>query len=191
MQWLLKIQDLLKTNKCRLGFRKIQKSVLSNLMSKIQKLEKFRSQSFIQSLTPPFKLNICLVFNNWFERFLFMAVCNILYFSFSWLFLFLFGSEPTKHLSWWRRLSSLFSEDVLIKTNIFPIAIRLQKTSSKLRGQNQYIYLGHASSRHLQDVLPSCFQNVFLKSCKSVFKTSCKDVFKTFSRGIIKLICSC
>ena len=141
MQWLLKIQDLLKTNKCRLGFRKIQKSVLSNLMSKMQKLEKFRSQSFIQWLTPPFKLNVWLVFNNWFERFLFMAVCNILYFSFSWLFLFLFGSEPTKHLSWWRRLSSLFSEDVLIKTNIFPIAICLQKTSSRLCGQNQYICL--------------------------------------------------
>ena len=141
------IQDLLKTNKCRLGFRKIQKSVLSNLMSKMQKLEKFRSQSFVQSLTPPFKLNIRLVFNNWFERFLFMGVCNILYFSFSWLFFFLFGSEPTKHLSWWRRLSSLFSEDVLIKTNIFPIAIRLAKVSSRR--------LVMMSSRRFQEVSSS------------------------------------
>ena len=54
------------------------------------------------------------------------------------------------------------SEDVLIKTNIFVLIIRLQDVFKTF-------------SRRLQDV----------------FKTSCKDIFKTFSRRIIKLNCSC
>ena len=80
----------------------------------------------------------------------------------------------------WRCLSSSSSEDVLIKTNMFALALRLQKTSSRRLGQNQYIRLGHtssrllqggfntslrrlakASSRHLQDVFQRCLQNVF------------------------------
>ena len=68
----------------------------------------------------------------------------------------------------WRRLSSSSSEDVLIKTNILALAIRLQNTSSKRLDQHQYIRLGHTSSRCLQDV----------------FKTSYKNVFKTSSRCI-------
>ena len=55
---------------------------------------------------------------------------------------------PTKHSSWWRRL-----QDVLIKTNIFALVISLQKTSSRRLGQDQYICLGHTSSRRLQEVL--------------------------------------
>ena len=60
------------------------------------------------------------------------------------------------------RLSLTSSEDVLVKTNIFVLAIRLQDVFKTF-------------SRRLQDV----------------FKTSCKDIFKTFSRHIIKLNCSC
>ena len=96
----------------------------------------------------------------------------------------------------WRRLSSSSSEDVLIKMNIFALVIRLQKTSSRRLDQDQYIRLGHTSSRrvqdvfktfsrHLQDVLPRCLQDVFMTSCKNVFKTSLRlleDVLKTSSR---------
>ena len=75
----------------------------------------------------------------------------------------------------WRRLSSSSSEDVLIKMNMFALALHLQKTSSRRLGQDQYIRLGHTSSRRLQDVLQKRLQ----------------DIFKTFSRRIIKLKCSC
>ena len=66
-------------------------------------------------------------------------------------------------------------EDVLIKTNMFASALRLQKTSSRRLGQDQYIRLGHTSSRRLQDV--------FKTSSRHLAKTSSRylqDVFKTF-----------
>ena len=72
----------------------------------------------------------------------------------------------------WRRPSSSSSEDVF-KTNMFALALRLQKMSSRHLGQDQYIRFGHTSSRRFQDV----------------FKTSCKNVFKTSSRrlqGVLK-----
>ena len=81
----------------------------------------------------------------------------------------------------WRRLSSSSSEDVLIKMNIFALVIRLQKTSSRRLDQDQYIRLGHTSSRRLQDVLQ--------KRLQDIFKTSCKDAFKMFWRRIIRLNC--
>ena len=112
----------------------------------------------------------------------------------------------------WRRLSSLSSEDVLIKTNM---SVLVFKASSRRLGQDQYIRLGHTSSRRLQDVFktssrrlqdiwPRCLQDVFKTSCKNVFKISSRrpqdvfktfwkrlqDNFKTFSRRIIKLKCS-
>ena len=62
----------------------------------------------------------------------------------------------------WRRLSSSSSEDVLVKTNIFVLAIRLQ------------------------DVFKT-----FWRCLQDVFKTFCKDIFKMFSRRIIKLNYSC
>ena len=75
-------------------------------------------------------------------------------------------------------------QDVFIKTNIFALAIRLQKTSSRRLGQDQYIRLGHTSSRRLQDV--------FKTSCKNVFKTSSarllRDVFSTFLRRTAKTV---
>ena len=104
-------------------------------------------------------------------------------------------------------------QDVLIKTNMFALALRLQKTSSRRLGQDQYIRLGYTSSRRLQDVFKTSCQDVFKtfsrrlqdvlqkrlqdifktssKHLQDVFKTSCKDIFKTFSRHIIKLNCSC
>ena len=105
-------------------------------------------------------------------------------------------------------------QDVLIKTNIFTILIRLQKTSSRRLDQDQYIRLGHMSSRllqdvfktssrrlqdvlekRLQDILPRRLQNIFKTSSRrigntssrhlqDVFKTSCQYVFKTSSRHL-------
>ena len=43
-------------------------------------------------------------------------------------------------------------QDVLIKTNIFALVIRLKKTSSRRLGKDQYIRLGYTSSKLLQDV---------------------------------------
>ena len=121
--------------------------------------------------------------------------------------------RPSKHSSWWRRLeeswrrlSSSSSEDVF-KTNMFALALRLQKTSSRRlqdvlvktnifvlaiclqdvfktsSGRLQDIF--KASSRPLQDVLKTSS-----RCLKDIFKTSLKDIFNTFSRQTIKLICS-
>ena len=102
----------------------------------------------------------------------------------------------------WRRLLSWSSEDVLIKINIFTLALRLQKTSSRrLQGLlvNTNIFvsaiclqnvfktfsrcLQDASqkrlqdilktySRHLQGILPKIFQDVFKASSSRLAKTS-------------------
>ena len=115
----------------------------------------------------------------------------------------------------WRRIEDLFNlllqkissrrpQDVLIKTNICALVIRLQKTSWRHLFQEQDICLSHTSSRHLQelfktssrrlakiysrhlqdvlktssrhlqDVLPRRFQNVFKKPCENVIKISSK-----------------
>ena len=58
---------------------------------------------------------------------------------------------PSKHSSWWRRLSYSSSKDVLVKTNIFVLSIRLQDVFK-------------AFPRHLQDVIK--------RSRKYVLKTS-------------------
>ena len=65
-------------------------------------------------------------------------------------------------------------QDVLIKTNIFTILIRLQKTSSRRLDQDQYIRLGHMSSKHLQDGFKTSWKNVFKTSSRRL-----QDVFKT------------
>ena len=90
--------------------------------------------------------------------------------------------KPTKHSSWWRRLrlQKTFSRrlrDVLIKTNIFALVIRLQKTSSRRLGQDQYIRLGYTSSRRLQDVFKT-----FSRCLQDIFKTSSRPLAKIFSR---------
>ena len=89
----------------------------------------------------------------------------------------------------WTRL-----QDVLIKTNIFALALRLQKTSSRRLGQDQYIRLGYTSSRRIQDVFKTssrCLQVVLPRRLqdvlKNVFKTSSRgpqDVLRTFSRHL-------
>ena len=88
-------------------------------------------------------------------------------------------------------------QDVLIKTNIFAILIRLRKTSSRRRDQDQYIRLGHTSSRHFQDIFKTSsrrlakmslksLEDVLQKRLQDIFKTSYQDVFKTSSRCLAK-----
>ena len=89
----------------------------------------------------------------------------------------------------WRRI-----QDVLIKTNMFALALGLQKTSSRCLGQNEYIRLGHTSSRRLQDIFKTSCQDVFKMSSKCLqdvlknfFKRSSRrlqDVLKTSSRHL-------
>ena len=67
-------------------------------------------------------------------------------------------------------------QDVLIKTNMFALVLRLQKTSLRRFGQDQYIRLGHTSSSRLQDVLPRCLQDVFKKSSRGLAKTSSRHL---------------
>ena len=95
----------------------------------------------------------------------------------------------------WRRLTSSSwrrLEDVLIKTNISALALRLQKASSR-RLQDIFKMFSRrlenvfkTSSRRLQDIFKAS-----LKCLQDAFNTSCKDILKTFSRHIIKLNCSC
>ena len=105
-------------------------------------------------------------------------------------------SQPGKHSSWWRRLEDVLKasfvfvfkrrpQDVLMKTNIFLLIIRLQKTSSRRLGQDQYIRLGYTSSRRLQDV--------FKTSSRRLAKTSSRhlqDVFKTYHQVKLFLLTS-
>ena len=114
---------------------------------------------------------------------------------------------PSKHSSWWRRLSSSFSEDVL-KTSSRRLdqdeyvgvsltsSADVFKTSSRRLGQDQYICLGHMSLRRLQDIFKTSsrrLQNLFKTSSRrlqDVFKTfwrRLQDVFKTSSRRPAKI----
>ena len=101
----------------------------------------------------------------------------------------------------WRCFSSSSSGDVFITANKFALALRLQKTSSKCLGQDQYIRLGYMSSRRVAKMSSRRFGDVFKASSRhlqDVFKTSCKnvfrkssrrlqDIFKTFSRRLAKI----
>ena len=65
----------------------------------------------------------------------------------------------------------------------------LQKTSSRRLDQDEYIHLGHTSSRHFQDVLQKHLQGVFKtfsRRLQDVFKTSSRCLAKTFSRRLTK-----
>ena len=81
-------------------------------------------------------------------------------------------------------------QDVLIKTNMFALALRLQKTSWSRPIYSSWPYVFKTSSRRFQDVFKTSsrrFQDVFKTSCKNVFKTSSRrlqDVFKTPSRRL-------
>ena len=67
----------------------------------------------------------------------------------------------------------------MIKKNIFALVIRLQKTSSRRLGQDQYIRLGHTSSGSIQDIFET-----FSKLLQNVFKTSLRGLAKTTSRHL-------
>ena len=98
-----------------------------------------------------------------------------------------------KHSSWWRRLEGVFClrlqttssrrlQGVLIKTNIFALLIRLQKTSSRR--------LQVSWSRPIY----SSWSYVFKTSSRRLTKMSSKrlqDVFKTSSRRLAKMPSSC
>ena len=86
----------------------------------------------------------------------------------------------------WRRLSSS-SSNVFIKTNIFTLVIRLQKTSSRLLGQDHYIRLGHTSSRRLGQY--SSWSYVFKTSwSRPIYSRRFQDVFKTSSSYLQDLL---
>ena len=78
-------------------------------------------------------------------------------------------------------------QDVLIKTNIFALLIRLQKTSARRLDQDQYIRLDHMYSRRLQDFFKTSsrrFATTCLRRFQEVFKMFCKNVYKTSSRRL-------
>ena len=83
-------------------------------------------------------------------------------------------------------------QGVLIKTKIFTLVLRLQKTSSRRLAQGQYIRLGHTSSRRFEDVFKTswrCFRKTSSRRFEDVFKTSSRhlpDVLKTSSRRLAK-----
>ena len=91
----------------------------------------------------------------------------------------------------WRRLSSSSSEDALIKTNVFALVIRLQKTSSRYSFW-PYVFKTSSrhfsSSRHLQEVFKTSSRRL-QKRLQDIFKMSCEDTFKMFWRRIIRLNC--
>ena len=84
-------------------------------------------------------------------------------------------------------------DDIFIKTNIFALAIRLQKTSLRRLDQDQYIRLSHTSSRRLQHVLKTSSRRL-QKCLQGIFKTSSRrfeDVFKTSSRRLAMIPSGC
>ena len=87
---------------------------------------------------------------------------------------------PSKHSS---------SEDVFINTNMFTLASCHQRTSSR-RLQDVLVKINiFVLAIHLQDVFKT-----FYRRLQDIFKTSSRhlqDIFKTFSRCIIKLNCCC
>ena len=78
-------------------------------------------------------------------------------------------------------------QDVLIKTNMFNLALRLQKTSSR-----RFQKVSSKSSKYSKySSCPYAFKT-FSKSFQEVFKTSCKNLFKTSSRcfeDIFRMFC--
>ena len=84
--------------------------------------------------------------------------------------------------TYWRRISSLSSEDVLIKTNMFALALRFQKTSWSRPINLSWPYVFKTSPRRLQDVFKTYsrrFEDVFKRSSRRF-----EDVFKMSSRHL-------
>ena len=104
---------------------------------------------------------------------------------------------------WWRHHEDIFCLrlEVLIKTNIFPLVIRLQNTSSRCVDQDKYIRLSHSLSKLLQEFVITSSKSVlkmFLRCHQDVFKTyyqvklfflTCLEgLFNAFLRRIAKAI---
>ena len=117
-------------------------------------------------------------------------------------------SQPGKHSSWWRRLEDVLKasfvfvfkrrpQDVLMKTNIFLLIIRLQKTSSDVLVKINIFVLSirlqdlfKTPWRHLQDVLKTyhqvqLFLLIILWEVFNMFvrRTAKTAVYRTFHLG--------
>ena len=68
-------------------------------------------------------------------------------------------------------------QNVLIKTNMFALALRLQKTSWSRPIYSSWPYVFKTSSRRLQNVFKTCSRRL-----QDVFKTSSRRLAKTSSR---------
>ena len=73
-------------------------------------------------------------------------------------------------------------QDVLIKSNMFALALRLQKTSWSRPIYSSWPYVFKTSSRRFQDVLQKRLQDIFKTSSRRF-----EDVFKTSSRRLAKI----
>ena len=93
------------------------------------------------------------------------------------------------------KTSSRRLQDFLFKTNMFALALRLQKTSWSRPIYLSWSYVFKTSSIRLTKMSSRCFQDVFNTSCKRVVKissTSLQDVLKTSSRhlqDVFKIYC--
>ena len=77
----------------------------------------------------------------------------------------------------------------LHKAKLFALASRLQKTSSRRLGQDEYIRLGHTSSRHLQEVFKTSSKRL-KKRLQDIFKTSSRhlqDVLQKYLQDVFKM----
>ena len=97
-------------------------------------------------------------------------------------------TRPSKHSSWWRHLEDAFRlrlqktssrrlQDVLIKTNIFALALRLHKASWSRPIYLSWLYVFKASSKRLQDIFKT-----FWRRLQNVFKTSSRRPVEISSR---------
>ena len=163
--------------------------------------ETFKNTYFYR--TPPVAATVLLSGSNSRLKFKQLQLQTFVLTKTSFVFVFRRRLQDVFKTSWSRRIYSPDS---------YFFRRRLQEVFKTL-DQDQYIRLGHTSSRRYQDVLRKRlqdilktssrhFQDVFktssrhlqdilLRRFQDVFKTSCKDVFKTCSRRIIELICSC
>ena len=82
-------------------------------------------------------------------------------------------------------LSLTSSEDVLVKRNIFVLAIRLQDVLQKLfkTSSRRLQDVLKTLSRHLQDVLPRCLKKIFSRRFQDV-SSSLTVLVNTSSRSI-------
>ena len=99
---------------------------------------------------------------------------------------------PRKHSSWWTRLeellktfSSLSSEDVLMKTNIFLLIIRLPKTSWSIPIYSSCLYIFKSFWRRLQDVFKTSSRRLANTSWRHL-----QDVLKTYHQVKLFLLTS-